>query len=91
VKAETMDKLAALAHEQWSGWMQYMFSKGTITRKGDLVIPSEFVTRWHRQMNTPYDCLPDAEKESDKREADRVLAVLLSQYTLSPRVEGDGE
>ncbi len=24
---ETTEKLAQLAHQQWSGWMEYLFSK----------------------------------------------------------------
>ena len=71
------EELAAYAHEAWSGWMRYMFKKGTILkRKADFVLPSEFVLRWIRQMNTPYSELPENEKESDRKEADEILRII---------------
>ncbi len=36
------------------------------------------VERWLRQMDTPYAELSEIEKESDRKEADRVLAVMRS-------------
>jgi hypothetical protein len=77
------EELAALAHEQWSGWMRYLFSKCEITRPGEplgLVIPEWAVTRWERQMNTPYAELPEQEKDSGRAEADRVLALIGSDH-----------
>ena len=81
---ETVEKLAAYAHDAWSGWMRYLFSKcdgvipNTLSALDDnsLVIPAEFVQRWVRQMNTPYDDLPEGEKESDRVEARRILEVI---------------
>jgi len=71
------EQLASLAHEQWSGWMRYLFSKcDEAYDDGSVYIPREFVERWERQMNTPYSELPEAEKESDRKEADRVLVLL---------------
>lgn len=78
------EALAKYAHDQaWSGWMKYMFSKmrpittDTMTRDG-LLLPMEFVERWTRQMDTPYDELPEKEKESDRAEADKMLAIIAS-------------
>jgi hypothetical protein len=56
------EKLAELCHSQWSGWMEYLFSKCDATmplnlsalNNDSLVIPAEFVKRWARQMKTPY-------------------------------------
>lgn len=75
------EALAALAHEQWSGWMKYLFSKCVIVtyQGGERVvaeIPHWARERWVRQMNTPYDNLSEEEKESDRAEADRVFARL---------------
>jgi hypothetical protein len=75
--AEVTEKLAALAHEQWSGWMKYMFSKcqsGVPT--GTVEIPPDLVSRWQRQMLTPYAELPESEKQSDRDEATRMLKTL---------------
>lgn len=83
---ELREELAALAHDQWSGWMKYLFEKCRpgrsklgnwgLVKNGTMIIPTESVERWQRQMNTPYAELSEAEKESDRQEADRVLALL---------------
>lgn len=79
--------LAAAEHESWSGWMFYMMPK--IERemldraKSDQELVDAFaalnelpcVKRWVRQMNTPYAELPEAEKESDRREARKKFKV----------------
>lgn len=83
------ERLAALAHEQWAGWMRYLFSRceGPMpTWESDgLLMPIEWVKRWERQMNTPYADLSEAEKDSDRKEADRVLAALAFPEPLSER------
>ena len=72
---ELREKLAALAHKQWSGWMEYLFEQST--DMGDSVrIPGWAVERWTRQMNTLYSDLSENEKDSDRAEADRVLAII---------------
>ena len=70
------ERLAALAHEQWSGWMRYLFRQCIHHVDGSATIPPSLVARWMRQMNTPYSDLPEAEKESDRKEADNVIKVL---------------
>lgn len=76
---ELVEALAALAHEQWSGWMNYVFA--TCTYKGHrsegfvLVLPTEYGDRWLRQTSTPYAELPENEKESDRKEAQRMIDV----------------
>lgn len=70
------EALAALAHEQWSGWMDYLFSKCKLTEMGDAVIPKSCVLWWQRQMGTTYADLSEVEKDSDRKEADRVIALL---------------
>ena len=68
--------LAAYAHESWSGWMKYLFGKSIDLSSGAVVIPGKLVKRWKRQIGTPYAELPEGEKESDRKEADRMLAIL---------------
>ncbi len=78
------EELAKLAHEQWSGWMDYLFSKCRETRPSDgeafhedcLIIPEWAVDRWKRQAKTPYSDLTPAEMDSDRTEADKFLAVI---------------
>jgi len=79
MKKELVEKLAALAHEQWSGWMKYLFEKSKIGQAGVVVIPAWAAQRWGRQMNTPYADLPEEEKESDRKEAHRMINVFNSR------------
>ena len=68
--------LAELAHAQWSGWMEYLFSKGVVNEDGTWTMPLWAVERWQRQMKTSYNELSFDEKESDRKEADKFVAVL---------------
>jgi hypothetical protein len=72
---ETVEKLAAYAHEAWSGWMKYLFNQSEQTGVG-VIVPTGLADRWHRQMNTAYADLPEKEKESDRAEADKMLAIM---------------
>ena len=83
-KESLREQLANLAHEQWSGWMDYLFSKCRETRPSDgeafykecLIIPRWAVDRWKKQAKTPYSELTPAEMDSDRTEADKFIAVL---------------
>ena len=68
--------LAAHAHDMWSGWIQYMFSKSTINRDGTMTIPKWAVVRWTRQADTNYQNLSETEKETDRKEARGILKII---------------
>ena len=76
------EELAALMHEIWGHWMKYLFSQcwhnfgGTGEKDGSVTIPVQSVERWMRQMRTPYDELSEKEKDSDREQADKVLALI---------------
>jgi hypothetical protein len=69
------EQFAALAHEQWSGWMRYLFSKIVQQADGSLVIPAGYVAALRRQIDTPYAELLPEEQDGDRAEADKVLAL----------------
>lgn len=73
---ELREKLAGLAHEQWSGWMRYLFDNGIFNNDGTWTMPAWAVERWGRQMRTPYSELSEDERNSDRNEADKMLAVI---------------
>lgn len=75
---EFRERLAALCHEQWSGWMEYLFddARGSASQTKAWTIHAKSCRRWRRQMSIPYADLSEAEKESDRKEADRFLALL---------------
>lgn len=71
------ETLASYAHETWCGWMKYLFSKCSYDEEsGVAVIPEELVSRWKRQTTTLYEDLPEDEKESDREEAGKILAII---------------
>lgn len=70
------EELAALAHDQWSGWLNYQFQKSVENPDGSVTISPENVKRWKRQSTTEYENLPRKEQESDCIEADRVLKIM---------------
>jgi hypothetical protein len=71
-----IEALAALSHEQWSGWMRQVVAQCEHLSGGNLLIPSKYVERWARQVNTPYADLTEAEQNYDRKEAHRILALL---------------
>jgi hypothetical protein len=83
MNTDKKEALARYAHEAWSGWMKYLWSRSRIMNiaingivQRCVVIPHSLVVRWERQMNTPYNDLPEDEKFSDMQEADRILKIL---------------
>lgn len=73
------DTLAKLAHEQWSGWMEYLFEKGVFNPDGTWTMPSWAVQEWFHQMKTPFSELSNKEQDSDRKEADKFIAVFNKQ------------
>lgn len=77
IKGKTLyEDLSNLAHEQWGGWMKYLFEKSTKNEDGTVTIPQWAVERWEIQMNTPYGELSKQEQNSDRNEAVKFLEVI---------------
>ena len=70
---EIIEKLAEYEHDRWSRWQKHLFSKCIINEDGSMTIPKEFVERWTRQINTSYINLSELEKDSDRKEAIRII------------------
>ena len=79
--ADLRGRLAAYAHRAWSEWMEHLFKKCFPQPNGSMVIPMTYVPNLQRQMRTPYFELSDDEKESDLREADVMLGIVV-EYIL---------
>lgn len=85
------EKFAALVHDQWSGWMKYLFGlcQGTKWLAGPQVaIPEAAEERWRRQMSTPYGQLPEEEKKSDRELAGKFIE-LIESYATRFRIRGE--
>lgn len=72
--ADMREKMAALCHDQWAGWMEFLFLKSKQV-DGCVIIPAWAVDRWRRQVATRYSDLSEDEKNSDRNEADRFLSL----------------
>jgi len=71
-----IELLAEFAHKQWSGWMEYLFEKGTYNSDGTWTMPKWAVDRWSRQLKMVYEELDEQEKESDRKEARGMLKTI---------------
>lgn len=60
------ERLAELEHRQWAHWLNYMKDNAT----------DENIEEWVRKMRTSYSDLTEAEKESDRFWADKVLELI---------------
>lgn len=69
------ERLADLCHRQWSGWMRYLFDKGTFNSDGTWTMPKWAVDRWRWQMETPFKDLSLSEQDSDRKEADKFIGI----------------
>ena len=73
---EPREYLASVQHDIWAHWTRYQFSVCRRNDDGSITIPADKVERWSRQMETPYSELSDREQESDRKQADKVLAAV---------------
>jgi hypothetical protein len=72
---ELREKLAAIEHEQWIRWAQTVAASEPIGK--------ERRERWQRLM-IPYVQLSEADKEHDRKWADKVLEILYEAGCLLP-------
>ena len=73
---ELREQLADIQHAIWAHWMGYMFGCGEFRKDDTWVMPAEKLERWWRQKEAPYSELSDKERESDRHQADKILAVV---------------
>lgn len=75
---ELLERLAAVEHDRWARWQQYVHEQCSPTGDGSLIIPVELVERWAAQISTPYQDLSDREKQSDRDQVARYLPLIQS-------------
>jgi hypothetical protein len=81
------EELAAMEHARWAHWQAYLHSRCSIGQDGSLSIPPELVERWEHQIGTPYALLSESEKDSDRRLADKYLALVQRQLRVPQLVD----
>lgn len=71
------EALAAVIHDIWAHWMEHLFSVGHVNPLDNSVrLSTDSVFHWRKQMETPYTQLSEREKDSDRHQADKIIAVL---------------
>jgi len=60
------EALAEIEHDRWARWEKYRAR----------ALSLDNLQMWNRKAETPYAELGEAEKESDRKEADRTLEIL---------------
>jgi hypothetical protein len=84
--ATLLEQLAALEHQRWAHWQRYVHSQGSRQADGSLVLPAHLVQHWEHQIGTPYEDLPNTEKESDREQVRKYFPLL--QRWLSTSCQG---
>lgn len=74
---QTVERLAAVEHERWAHWQQYVHDQCELQDDGSLIVPAKMVARWQIQIETAYSELSDQEQESDREQVRRYLPVVL--------------
>lgn len=78
---------ASKIHDVWAYWQKYLHSVCTIELKdgffeetGRLIIESDKVKQWQRQIETPYSELSELEKKSDRQIFEKFYSEALQEY-----------
>ena len=76
-------KFIELLHNQWSGWIKHVLKHIILDKDEDFggYLPKWGSEHWRRQMKTPYDKLSEKEKDADRNEADKFIAILKTFIT----------
>jgi hypothetical protein len=83
-EADLVEALAALEHERWSSWERYRETKVDADQNAILTAHLELnEERWQRLRETPYAELSEREKESDRVEARKTIALLRERGVLN--------
>lgn len=89
-KRELRNKLAAIEHERWADWQQWVHDQALkVEYDGKLhhiEIKAITYKRWQRQIDTPYEELSWGEKQSDMEQVDRYWP-LIEEYIKKEKEE----
>jgi hypothetical protein len=75
------EQLAAIEHDRWCHWQRYLHSKGVRQPDGSLLLSSDLVARWEKQIETKYADLDETEKESDRKQVRKYLPLIESAFS----------
>lgn len=84
IEDPVVEVLSRLAHRQWVTWAEYMLNAIPPMNRPLNVEEGKYLTRWTRQIKTPYDELTEVEKESDRKWAREYFRIV--QKSLGKRL-----
>lgn len=87
-RRKVVDQLASIEHERWAHWQRYVHAHCERRADGSLVIPSDLVARWERQIETAFVDLSEDERESDRQQVREYLPVVIQ--ALEDEAASDG-
>ena len=74
------EELAAIEHERWSDWQTWMhqcaYTDYDAEGKTIYCYTEEQISRWDKQITTPYSELTEKEKKSDMDQVDRYWPII---------------
>lgn len=84
--SELKEKLAAIEHERWADWQKWCHKVlREELRYNDMETNlEEILSRWDKQIATPYPELSEQEKQSDREQVERYWP-LITQLLLEER------
>lgn len=71
-----LEAIAAVEHERWAHWQEYLHSQCDQLDDGSLRIPAHLVDRWRNQATTAYADLTEQERDSDREQAREYVLAL---------------
>lgn len=80
-----IEELAAIEHERWAHWQNYLHQQCHRNPDGSLLIPADLVARWEIQIATPYAELSETEKNSDREQVLRYLPIVDRSFGSDPQ------
>ena len=73
---DLIEKLSDYEHDRWSRWQMHVFNVSSKNADGSVTIPKYYVDRWQKQINTLCKDLTESEKDSDRKEAIRIMDII---------------
>ena len=88
---DLVDALASIEHARWSHWQRYVHEHASKQPDGSLLMPSELVGRWERQIATSFEALSEREKESDREQVRKYLPIIAAAFSSKPSRDGSDD
>lgn len=73
---DLLERTAAREHEKWADYMRYFLGNLLSDQEGRLIIPAAYVKALMTLTDTSYHDLSEDQKENDREEARKTLAVI---------------